>query len=66
MKLEQYIKEQGLSNRELAIRLGVSDAAISLWLSGDRSPKRENISKIIKATCGQVTYEDWYGGLDAA
>jgi DNA-binding transcriptional regulator YdaS (Cro superfamily) len=61
MKLNEYIKVKGLCNRDMAKKLNVSDTSISLWLSGDRTPKRLIARRIVEATGGQVTYEDLYG-----
>jgi DNA-binding transcriptional regulator YdaS (Cro superfamily) len=61
MKLNEYLKINGLQNRDMAKKLNVSDTSISLWISGDRFPRRSVACRIIEATNGQVTYEDLYG-----
>lgn len=40
-KLKQYMKETGLTQKQLATLLGISHFTINRWLSGD-----QNISKI--------------------
>jgi len=36
--LKQYRSEHGISQRELAKQIGVTQAAVSLWERGERSP----------------------------
>lgn len=41
-----YSKAKGVSQKDLAIALGVSQAAVSHWFKGDNSPNIEIVSKI--------------------
>jgi len=45
-KIEQRRLKLGLSQRELAKRLGVSAQAISLWETGQLNPRKDRIAKI--------------------
>lgn len=39
-------KEKGISQKELASLIGVSESAISKWKSGDNEPSMKNLKKI--------------------
>lgn len=41
-----YSKSKGVSQKDLAVALGVSQAAVSHWFKGDNSPNIEIVSKI--------------------
>ena len=44
--LKKLRKEKGITSEELANELGVSTSTILMWESGERAPKKENISTI--------------------
>lgn len=48
-------KIQGLTQKELATRLGISPAGIAQWENGLRNPKHENVKKIADALGVNVT-----------
>ena len=60
-KLKQYLKEHNLTGAEFAELIGVGQSAVSMWLTGDRFPSRENIQKIVEVTSGEVQPNDFYG-----
>lgn len=47
--------ERGLSIRELAIKTGLSSAAISRWESGKRIPSVESFNKVMDALNAELT-----------
>ena len=44
--LIKYSKIKGISQKDLSIALGVSQAAVSHWFKGDNSPNIEIVAKI--------------------
>ena len=44
--LNKYRKQKGLSQEELAFRLGVSRQSVSKWESGQSTPELERIIEI--------------------
>ena len=41
-KIEKRMKELGMSRRELALELGVSQQSLSYWFSGIKQPRLDN------------------------
>lgn len=60
MQLKDWLAENPVTQRQFAGRIGVSDSAMSRYLSGDRIPKPAIITRIFQATGGQVTANDWF------
>lgn len=58
-QLRVWLEATKTSQRALAVRLRVSDAAVSDWLSGHRTPKRDTMIDIEQATGGMVRCIDW-------
>lgn len=58
MTIADYLKEASLSQREFAVRIGVSDAVLSRVLNGKRLPTFDMALAIIRETGGKVTAED--------
>ena len=54
--LRQQIDERGISLRMLAVRSGLSDAAISEWLAGKRHPRPDSLRRLAAAL--RVPYEE--------
>jgi len=48
--LSEFKKAKGLSNQEMAKLLGVSDAHLSMILSGQRAPSKKLAQKISEKT----------------
>jgi transcriptional regulator with XRE-family HTH domain len=62
--LIEYMVANGLSQADLAKRLGVHTSTLSYWLSGTNEPSRPNRIKIRQETGGAVTsddLDDWAG-----
>lgn len=49
VRLSEYIKEEGLSKRKFAEKVGVSAMSVSDWTSGKIQPSAESIYLICKA-----------------
>jgi predicted transcriptional regulator len=62
MKLEDYIKENGYSNRYFAKIAKLDNSTITLLIQGKRKPRQDTLIKIFIATKGQVTADDFYHG----
>lgn len=45
-KLKHRLLDLGITQKELADKLGVHKQVIANWLNGSRNPKRENIKKL--------------------
>lgn len=60
-RLRQIRTDRGLSQTELAEKVGVSKTSLSAYESGSKKPSYEIVAKIAKA-CG--TSMDWLCGLD--
>ncbi|MBL4748366.1 MAG: helix-turn-helix transcriptional regulator [Magnetovibrio sp.] len=58
MLLKIYIEENGCTEAELARCIGVSQAAISRYKSGQRLPRPDIVAKIEAVTGGDVTPSD--------
>ncbi len=48
-RLANLLKEQGISQKELAARVGVTEASMSRYMHSDRIPKSEIIANIATA-----------------
>lgn len=60
MKLAAYLSQNGIDEISFASTLGVSAKAIRHWVSGNRTPRREQMQKIISATKGAVSPNDFH------
>ena len=60
MKLEEKIsklmKEQGLNQKQLAEKASITEASMSKYLSGERTPRIDVVVKIAKALGTSVDY----------
>jgi transcriptional regulator with XRE-family HTH domain len=61
-RLKQWLKEKNMTGAQFAELLGVAQAAVSMWLTGERFPSRRNIQKIVELTGGEVQPNDFYKG----
>lgn len=68
MTLEEYLANQApkLSHSDFGERVGVTQAAISRYLAGERFPPPETIRKIQAATNDAVTANDLLVGFENA
>ena len=57
--LSHYAKETGLSQRELAKRLGVDPSIVSRLLNGQMRPGLELAVRIQRLTDGRVVASSW-------
>lgn len=64
MTLAEYLKLSGLSLSAFAARAAVSEAAISRYASGKRTPRPDILRRICEASNGKVTPNDFYSGKD--
>ncbi len=48
-RILQAIRSKGISQRELAVTIGVTEAVISRYISGERDPKPDVIANIATA-----------------
>ncbi len=68
MTLDEYFKTQDpkVSHADFAKRIGVTQAAISRYVNGERFPSPELIRKIHEATAECVTANDLVKGFEEA
>ena len=59
-KLKQWLKEHNMTVAEFAKEIGVVQSCVSMWFSGERFPRPENMQKITEYTNGEVTPNDFY------
>jgi transcriptional regulator with XRE-family HTH domain len=59
MKLNEYIKQNKLTQNKFAIKSGLTRSAICRLLKGQRFPTPETMNKIELATLGQVKANDF-------
>lgn len=58
MTLVEWRKQQHLTQKELAARLGVAQPQIAKWEKGTHSPTLESAQKILEISNGAVTLAD--------
>lgn len=46
VRMEELLKSRGITQKELARRAGVTEAAISHYIKGDRTPRSSVLSRI--------------------
>lgn len=63
MTLNDYMKNNGMTDQTLADTLGVSRSAVTQYRLGDRMPKPEILVKLVAATENQVSPIDLVEGL---
>lgn len=60
MNLQERIRavmdEKGMNQKQLAIKANITEASISKYLSGERSPRTDVVVKIAKALDTSVNY----------
>ena len=49
MRIKELLKEKGVTQKELAKRMGISDGAVSQILGGQYSPKLDTLQRIAQA-----------------
>lgn len=61
LRITETLKKRGMTQRELARRIGVTEAVMSRYVSGDREPKPDVLANI--ATALQTT-SDFLLGIE--
>lgn len=59
MRLGEWLAAQKMSNTKFAELLGVDKSMVGRWVSGDVRPGWDTIPRIIDATGGEVTANDF-------
>lgn len=60
MKLSDYMKSTNTAVREIAEKVGVSRMAVRYWADEKRMPRPELMKRIVEATNGEVTPNDFF------
>ena len=55
-RIEKRIRTMGMTQRDFAARLGVSEVTVSRWLSGERNPSIETLGKLADALRTDPSY----------
>ena len=58
MRLSDYLREHGLTQSEFARRAGITQAAVSYLVNGERVPGGRIIRAVSVATSGMVGLDD--------
>lgn len=62
MQLSDYLSSQGISATQFAKKVGLkSHMCVYRYMSGENVPSRSIMTRIIRATGGLVTPNDFYG-----
>ena len=67
-RISEALKTQGITQKELALRIGVTEAVISRYISGDREPKPEvlaNMATALHVTSDYLLGTEKEGNLDS-
>lgn len=59
MKLSAYLNVKKISSRDFAEKIDVAQASVSRYLAGQRTPRPKQLKKIMNATNGEVTANDF-------
>ena len=66
-RIAETLKELNMTQRELALRIGVTEAVVSRYISGDRDPKPEvlaNIATALQTTTDYLLGTEKEGDID--
>ncbi len=61
-RIMHYIRMAGITQRELAIKVNVTEVSISRYVKDERVPKKEILERIADAL--DISLEELIGGLD--
>lgn len=64
MKLVEYLKNEGVTQKHFAKKVGIGQNALNSILLNKSTPSLKTAWSIEKATNGQVTLYDWVKNLD--
>jgi len=59
MKLATYLQSHSISRREFALKIGISEASLSRYITGDRMPRPKIARAIMTVSGGKVTPNDF-------
>ncbi len=62
MKLNDYLKEYRISQKQFASAINVAPATVNRWIFEKRTPSLKKVFEIKKATKNIVDLEDWIDG----
>lgn len=48
-RLRELLKENDMTQKELAKKIGVSQACVTYWINGQKQPTAENVYSVAKA-----------------
>lgn len=63
MGLNEWMDKVGMTDGEMAARVGCSRSAISRYRSGERMPRPDTLIKLVDATNNDVSPMDFVKGL---
>lgn len=66
MNLRSYLSSRGISEAAFGSQIGVSQAAVNRYVRRSRIPTPPIMAKIVEATDGQVTANDFYAQPDTS
>ena len=66
MKLKDYLAKVNMRPTAFAREIGVAPTTVTRWIRGHRHPEMRAVQKIIKATRGRVTANDFLPLADSA
>lgn len=49
LRITETLQKRGMTQKELALRIGVTEAVVSRYISGDRDPKPDALANIATA-----------------
>lgn len=61
LRITEYLQKRGMTQRELAINIGMTEAVISRYISGERDPKPDVLANIATALS---TTSDYLLGIE--
>jgi DNA-binding transcriptional regulator YdaS (Cro superfamily) len=61
MTLSEYLTTKNLSPGEFAKRLKCAEPTVNRYITGARIPEKQMMVRIVRATDGDVTPNDFYG-----
>lgn len=64
MNLRSYLTASGISESAFGAQIGVSQAAVNRYVRRARIPTQQVMARIVEATDGQVTANDFYAQTD--
>ncbi len=62
MELKTYLEKNSLSCGDFAAQVNASERAVIKWTRNERFPREEFMKRIVAATNGKVTPNDFFEG----